>query len=141
MEDLEKAKALLSSGNYTCVVCKGDQVRTSAQRGVAPLLFWLDEPADLMGWSAADRVVGKGAAMLYCLLGVRRVYGQIMSVAAMKVFRANGIEASYGTLAEYIRNRAKNGVCPIEAACLGYEEPEEALAVIRRTLEKLKPSP
>ncbi len=138
MEDLEKAKELLQTGAYTCVVCKGSAVCTSSQRGVRPLLSWLDTATDMMGWSAADRVVGKGAAMLYCLLGVRRVYGRIMSVAAVKVFRANGIEASWGTLAECIQNRAKNGMCPIEKACLPYEEPEDALPVIRSTLEKLQ---
>ncbi len=137
-QDLIKAKEILESTDATCVVCKDAAVYTSTQRGVRPLLTWLDDGTDMMGFSCADRVVGKGAAMLYCLLGVRRVYGRIMSVAAVKVFRANGIEYSWGTLAESILNRAKNGPCPIERACLPYTEPEDALPVIRQVLEQLQ---
>ncbi len=137
-QDLEKAIEILETTSCTCVACKGDTVYHSNQRGVQPLLGWLDSCTDMMGFSCADKVVGKGAAMLYCLLGVRRVYGRIMSVAAVKVFRANGIEASWGTLAESIMNRRKTGPCPIEAACMPYDEPEDALPVIRKTLEMLR---
>ncbi len=137
-QDLEKAKEILESENCTCVACKGDTVYSSHQRGVRPLLSWLDGETDMTGCSCADPVVGKGAAMLYSLRGGRRVYGRIMSVAAVKALRAAGIEATWGTLAESIRNRAKNGPCPIENACLPYDEPEEALPVIRRTLEDLQ---
>ncbi len=137
MEDLERAKQILAAGDSTCVVCGGDTVYQSTDRGVKPLLAWLDSCTDMMGYSAADRVVGKGAALLYCLLGVRRVYGRVMSVAAVKVFRANGIEYSWGTLAESILNRRKVGICPIEAATAACDEPEDALPIIRRTLANL----
>ncbi len=138
MEDLERAKEVLKNGGCTCVVCKGEKSCVSTQRGVKPLLSWLDEGTDMMGWSAADRVVGRGAAFLYCLLGVRRVHGQVMSLAAVKVFRANGIEASWDQLTEFIQNRTKTGNCPIEAACLHCTEPEEALDRIRQILADLQ---
>ena len=68
--DMTKARSLLESGDYTCVVCHGDTVHTATERGVKPLLNWLDEGMDLRGFSAADRVVGRATAFLYCLLGV-----------------------------------------------------------------------
>ena len=55
LNDLEKAKAILENGNYTCVLCKGDTVHTSQHRGVRPLLDLLD--TDVSGFSAADKVV------------------------------------------------------------------------------------
>ena len=67
--DLTKAAALLNSGAYTCVLCRGDAVFTGTERGVKPLLGWLDGGVDLNGFSAADRVVGTAAAFLYVLLG------------------------------------------------------------------------
>ncbi len=137
-EDLERAKEILASTGCTCVVCREDTVYRSMERGVKPLLAWLDSGTDMMGYSVADRVVGKAAALLYCLLGVRRVYGRVMSVAAVKVFRAGGIEYSWGTLAESIQNRRKNGICPMEAATASVDEPEDALPIIRQTLEKLQ---
>ena len=136
--DLEYAKSLLAQPNTTCVLCKGSTVYQSDRRGVAPLLAWLDEEVDLMGFSAADKVVGRGAAFLYRLLGVRAVYGKVMSVGAVKVLRAGGIEVSWGTLTESIMNRQKNGTCPIELATRDIREPESALYIIRSTLENLK---
>ena len=40
-ENLQNARNLLESGDYTCVVCRNDLVYTTSQRGVAPLLHWL----------------------------------------------------------------------------------------------------
>ena len=136
-QDLARAKALLETGEYTVVICKADAQYQSTRRGVRPLLDWLDSETDMMGFSAADKVVGRGAAFLYRLLGVRAVYGRVMSVAAVKVLRAGGIEASWGTLTESIMNRRKNGPCPIELATGNIQEPENALFVIRATLEQL----
>ena len=136
--DLKKAQELLKAEGCTCVLCKGDQVYRSDQRGVKPLLHWLDEGTDLMGFSAADKVVGRGAAFLYRLLGVRRVHGNTVSVAAVKVLRAGGIEVSWDALVESIRNRAGDGPCPMEAATEGITEPEMALEAIREKLRRLQ---
>lgn len=140
MTDLDRAKTFLATGS-TCAACRDGLIYESRERGVKPLLAWLDEGTDLMGFSAADKAVGAGAAMLYCLLGVRRVHGRIMSVSAVKVLRAQGIEASWDILAEHILNRAKTGLCPIEAALQGIQDPEEGLPIIRHTLELLSRAP
>ena len=140
MTDLDRAKAYLSQG-YTCAACLDNHSYESRERGVGPLLAWLDDGADLMGYSAADKAVGAGAAMLYCLLGVRRVHGRIMSIGAVKILRAQGIETSWDILAEHILNRSKTGLCPIEAALAGTEDPEEGLRIIRCTLERLSQTP
>lgn len=136
--DLLRAKALLEESGDTCVICLGEQVYRSRARGVQPLLQWLDAGEDMMGFSAADKVVGRGAAFLYRLLGVRRVYGQVMSAAAVKVLRAGGIEASWGMLTEHIRNRENTGLCPMEEATLTLQDPEEALQAIRTRLAQLR---
>ena len=136
MTDLDRAKAYLAAG-CTCAACRDDRYFESRERGVKPLLSWLDEGTDLMGYSAADKAVGAGAAMLYCLLGVRRVHGKIMSVSAVKILRAQGIEASWDLLAEHILNRSKSGLCPMECALMGTEDPEDGLPIIRRTLQSL----
>lgn len=136
--DLEYAKNLLAQTDATCVLCRGSTVFQSTQRGVAPLLAWLDSGEDMMGFSAADKVVGRGAAFLYRLLGVRAVYGKVMSVGAVKVLRAGGVDASWDNLTETIMNRQKNGPCPIELATRDIQEPENALYIIRTTLENLR---
>ena len=137
MTDMETAQKMLREGDFTCVACKGDRVHTDTRRGVRPLLDWLDNGVDLMGYSVADKVVGRGAAFLYRLLGVRSVYGAVMSVPAVKILRAGGIETSWGVLAEGIRNREKTGPCPMEYCTAVTEDPEEAAMIIRAELRRL----
>lgn len=137
-ENLQNARNLLESGNYTCVVCRNDLVYTASQRGVAPLLHWLDSDLDLSGFSAADRVVGRGAAFLYCLLGVKEVYSKVMSRPAKQVLEAHGIHAESETFVDGIINRTGTGPCPFEAAVMDIANPEEALTAIRNKRRQLQ---
>lgn len=137
-KNLQNARALLESGNYTCVVCKNDLVYTTCQRGVAPLLHWLDSNLDLSDFSAADRVVGRGAAFLYCLLGVKEVYSKIMSRPAEQVLQAHGIHAEAETFVDGIINRTGTGPCPFEAAVMNITDPEKALTAIRNKRRQLQ---
>lgn len=136
--NLSKARALLEAGNYTCVVCKANTVYTATQRGVAPLLNWLETETDLAGFSAADRVVGRGAAFLYCLLGVREVSALVMSQPAAEVLRSHGIIAQADTFVPGIINRQGTGPCPFEAAVLDIQSPREALLAIQNTRRQLQ---
>lgn len=136
--DLKKAAELLSGGAYTCVLCRGEETVSCTERGVKPLLGLLDGGNDWKGFSAADKVVGKAAAFLYVLLGVAEVYSPVMSEAAVRVLRENGIEPRYDTLAENIINRAGTGLCPMEAAVAELSDPAEALRAIRKRLSELQ---
>lgn len=138
MDNLQNARNLLESGNYTCVVCNKDIVYTTSQRGVAPLLNWLDNGTDLKGFSAADRVVGRGAAFLYCLLGVKEVHARIMSCPAAEVLREYGIRADADTFVAGIINRAGTGPCPFEAAVMDIQDPEQALIAIRNKRRQMQ---
>lgn len=137
MSDLQKAHDLLRSGSYTCVLCRDEEIHTSQARGVRPLVQWLTFGPDLRGFSAADKVVGKATAYLYCLLGVKAVHALVMSGAAAEVLRKNGIEVTQDKLVENIINRAGNGICPFEAAVWNIHTPEEALPAIRKKMEEM----
>lgn len=135
--DLERAKELLTQGDNTCVVCKDDLIYTSSERGVKPLLCWLDQGTNLQDFSAADKVVGRGAALLYSLLGVRAVYADVLSEEARAALEHCGIAASWGTCVPRIVNRAGTGYCPIETAVLRIDDAKEALTAIRARLKEL----
>lgn len=137
MTDLEKARALLVSGDYTCAICRGSDTHTTHQRGVKPLLAWLDDRADLQNASAADRVVGRGAAFLYCLLGVKEVHARVMSRPAAEVLTSHGIGAYADTLVEGIINRKGTGPCPFEEAVMAITDPQEALTAIRKKMAEM----
>ncbi len=136
MSDIERARAKLSVGGYTCVMCRGEQTLVSTQRGVKPLLSWLGDGTG-EGFSAADKVVGAGAAFLYVLLKVREVYAEVMSEPALEVLKAHGIKARFGTLSGNIINRRGDGICPIEQAVAGITDPAEALKAIKERLKSL----
>ena len=132
MSDLNQAKALLTEGGYTCVLCRGDEIYTATARGVKPLVDWLDSGLDLRGFSAADKVVGRATAFLYVLLGVRAVHALVMSAPAKEALEAGGIAASCGSEVAGIINRRGDGPCPFEDAVLEITDPTQALTAIRK---------
>lgn len=137
MTDLERAKKILQQTDSTCVLCGGEMVHQSNRRGVAPLLELVDNETDVQGFCAADRVVGKATAFLYCRLGVRAVHARVMSRPAAQVLQEAGIDATWDILVDGIQNRQKNGPCPMEHATADCQTPEQALEAIRLTLKQL----
>ena len=72
---MEKLINLLHTGGYSCTIANGGKIRTFTQRGVADLYDLLtQEPEFLKGALIADKVVGKGAAALMILGGIKE-YG------------------------------------------------------------------
>ncbi len=137
MTDLQKAKELLSGSDYTCVLKKGESTYTSTQRGVRPLVEWLESGEDFAVFSAADKVVGRGAAFLYVLLGVSAVYANVISHAALEVLQAYHITVEYNTAVENIINRRGDGICPFEAAVLGITNADEAYIAIKQKMHEM----
>lgn len=133
----EKARSLLDAGTYTCVLCREDLIFTATERGVKPLLNWLEQGLDLRDFSAADRVVGRATAFLYCLLGVKEVYARVMSRPAADVLRTAGIATEYGQLVDGIINRKGTGPCPFEAAVMDIRDPATALAAIQAKIKQM----
>lgn len=135
--DLQLAREHLASREFTCVIRRGDREYTTRERGVKPLVRWLTEGTDLRGFSAADRVVGKATAYLYCLLGVKEVHAHVMSESAARVLEENGIAATQDKLVENIINRQGTGICPFEAAVWDIHDPQTALTAIRAKMAEM----
>lgn len=138
MDYYEKAVRLLRDRNLTCAVCGEGIEYTSTLRGVQPLLRPYEEGIRFDGCAAADRVIGKAAACLYVLLGVERVYAEIVSKPAREIFEKNGIALDYDDLVELIENRTRTGLCPMETAVIDVTDPQDAPGRIREALAKLK---
>lgn len=138
MTDVARAKALLVDSHYTVVLCRDEITHTDTRRGVAPLLALLDTATDVVGFSAADKVVGKAAAFLYLRLGVTTLHATVISTPALELLTANGVIVTYDTLVPAIRNRAGDGTCPMETVTMPLTDPVEAEAAIRQRLAELK---
>ena len=114
MSDIEKAKKIFCSGEYTCVLCKGDIVFTSTSNGISPMLDFIENKTELCGFSAADKIVGKAAAILFVYAGVSQVYADVMSKQAVDFLASHNVKYSFGKLADKIINRSGTGICPME---------------------------
>ncbi len=133
----EKAIALLEEG-YTCALVSEKKALTSTQRGVAPLLAWLDGKENCEGMAAADKVVGKAAAYLYVLLGVSSVHAKVISRVAEEVFIRFALPYTYEESVEAIRNRTGDGFCPMERAVWQETDPQKAYELIVQKRKELQ---
>jgi hypothetical protein len=154
----EQALRRIQSGAETCVVIQIDPaVETEPQdlscavggtageiiyaangRGVAPLLaLYRDAPEKMRGNFVLDKIVGKAAAVILVLGGARKVYGEVMSIAARDYLAARNIPFEYGTLVDNITNRSGDGLCPIERSVLDADDPAECLERILKTVQTL----
>ncbi len=137
VNELKKVAALLSAGDYTCVLCRGDTIFTDKRRGVRPLLELLERGVDLKDFFAADKVVGKGAAYLYVLMRVQALHARVISTPAKDVLSRYGIATTFDREVPAIENRTRTGLCPIESSVWDIHDPDTALEVIKRTLVNL----
>lgn len=134
MNDINKAKDIFSDGGYSCVLCRGNSVFTSSEKGIKRLVDFCAESGAFSGFSAADKIVGKAAAFLYAKMGVVRVFAQVLSTGGEQVLRKYGIEYEYDTLCGEIINRTGTDICPMEKAVRTVEDCEEAYKIL---LEKV----
>lgn len=136
MTDLELAKEALAS--HTIALCRNGDVITSDKRGVAPMVDFIREGRDLDGYSAADLVVGRAAAMLFISAGIRELHAKVLSSGAKALLDAHGIAVTFDTLTEQIMNRESTGPCPMERAVSGTDDIREGVSLIGDTLDRLR---
>lgn len=136
MTDLERAMAALQPP-HTLALCRDGEVLTSDRRGVAPMVAFLREGWALEGYAAADRVVGKAAAWLFILAGVRAVYAATLSEGGRELLTRHGIPVQWETLTPTIRNRDNTGLCPMEQAVAEATDPADALERIEARMAQL----
>lgn len=134
---VEVGRGFLSDEGCRGIVrsAKGE-LRQFRRRGVADLFELVTaEPDFLRGASVADRVIGRGAALLLVKGGVSEVYARVISAGALAVLRSAGIETEYGELVPNIINRSGTGICPVEQLTADTSDPDEAYERIRKFLE------
>lgn len=136
--DLELARALLiANKEATLVMVRGDEVYTSTEMGVKPLLRMVNEGRSLAGFAVADKVVGKAPALLYAILGPSAVFSPVMSWTGRAVLLAAGIATSYDQLVAHIQNRANDGQCPMDSSVANVYDPYEAVDVLKAALSRM----
>ncbi len=137
MDDLDKAKKELVENGYTCVLCKENEIFCSDKRGVKPLVEFIESGKNFSGFSAADKTIGAGAAHIYVLLGIKKVWAKVISRDGENIFKENNICVAYEKKVPYIINRTGDDRCPIEKCVQDVSDSKEAFELIKKTLANL----
>lgn len=136
--DKELINVLVDEGCCGVVRSVQGELRTFSRRGVADLFSLVaDEPDFLRGASVADRVIGRGAALLLVKGGAREVYAQVISSGALEVLRSVGIETSFDKEVPNIINRTGTDICPVEKLTASTSSPDEAYERIKQFLDSM----
>ena len=136
LTDLEVCKQLLRG--HVVVFCRDGKSFVDDEHGIKPLMKWVCQGSTFEGYSVADKIVGKAAAMLLVKLGVKAVYGEVASANGVELLRACGIDVTYGNLVLYIENRDKSGCCPMEQAVNNTDDIETGYLLLQETCRKMQ---
>ena len=136
MTDLQIAKNNLAG--HTICLCKDGNCLYSESRGIAPMMDFIGAGTDLAGYSAADLVVGKAAALLFVKSGIKSVFAKTLSEGGKRILELYGVDFEYELLTEKIINRAGTDICPMEKAVAGTNDPEEGYLILKNKLIEMK---
>lgn len=136
---VQAALRAIRGGEADCVVLRRDGVPVPGHgRGVRPLLQFLEhDPDTLAGALLVDKIVGKAAAMLAVLGGVRQVVGLTVSTAGRDYLAGHGVLCTAVQTVDYVTNRTGDGLCPLEQSVLSVEDPAVGLARLKMTIARL----
>lgn len=137
MNKLTYAKDKLKNGGHSLVICADCDTIVSNVKGIRPLIEALDAVNEHTEIFAADRIVGKAAAMLYVLMKAKGIWAEVISKPAFILLSENGIELEYETLTDNIINRSGTGLCPMKQAVRDIDDPPAAYEAIKQRLDEL----
>lgn len=137
---MNRLKHYLEDENCRGVVSSAaGEVKMFRRRGVVDLFeLSTSAPEFLRGGTAADKVVGRGAALLFVRGGVAELYASVISTGALDVLRRGGVKVEYGVEVPHIINRTGTGICPVEQLTDGVDDPDEAYSLIKKFIDNQK---
>lgn len=138
MTDAELAISALRG--HSIALCRDGEIIVDDGRGISPMMKFIGAGMELSGYSAADVIVGKAAAMLFVKAGVVSVHGSTMSEAGKAYLESHGVACTWDILTERIKNRAGTDICPMEKAVAEISDAEAGYAALKRRIEEMKRS-
>ena len=131
---------MIKNNLATCVVVKkGRIISAESPQGIA-YIIGLHDKKMLKDTYVADTIIGKAAAMIFSISGVKACYGKTISKGALEWLKNNKIEVTYDMCVDYIENRAGDGICPMELTVKDVDDPALALELLKNKIEELNKS-
>ena len=136
MTDIEIAIKNLN-GHSICL-CRSGRFFTDDSRGISPMMRFIDENKDLCGYSVADVIVGKAAAMLFVKTGISAVHGKVISQSGKAYLESHSIPCTYDILTKQIINRQGTDICPMEKTVAEIDDAETGYIALKSRLNEIK---
>lgn len=136
---MDRLKAMLMGDCLGVVRSANGDLKTFRRRGVADLMNLSENnPRFLHGASVADKVIGRGAALLLVRGRVAQVYARVISTGALLVLQRAGVAVVFDNEVPFIVNRRGDGQCPVETLTSDTDDPDEAYQRIKNFINKQK---
>ncbi|MDO4159247.1 MAG: DUF1893 domain-containing protein [Prevotellaceae bacterium] len=137
---MEILKSCLDKDGCLGVVRSADgDIKEFHRRGVIDLFELVtSSPEFLKGAIMADKVIGKGAALLLVKVGVSEVYARLISTPALSVLRNADVKVTFDMEVPNISNRTGDGICPVEKLTSCTDSPEKAYMLIKAFISEMK---
>jgi len=130
--------AIQNLEGHSICLCKDGEYFTDDGRGISPMMRFIAEKRELSGYSAADVIVGKAAAMLFVKAGIVSVHGRVMSESGKNYLEKHSIPCSFDVLTKSIINRSGTDICPMEKAVADIDDCETGYNALCIRLDDLR---
>lgn len=129
--DMSRVMAALQKEGVTLAVDNG-RLNTYSEHGVKTLMDLVDKhPRVLRDARVADKVVGKAAASLMVLGGVKEVYADTISKPGKEMLDKFGVKNTAGKTVDNVLNATKSDLCPLEKAVASHGEPRDCYEALK----------
>ena len=103
-----KSKLKKQLKNSTLVVYKNKHTQTYQEKGLTPLLLYLDSNKDFEDAHVFDKIVGVSDAYLYAYGDVEKVYADVMSKQAVDILHKYDIRYEADKIVPFIKDNQGN---------------------------------
>lgn len=135
---LKEFKKYFQQQDLTFMLVKDQEILFESKRsGLAPLIELIEEhrSEELSDSYVFDKVVGKAAALLICLIQAKWVFTTTLSHSAREVLNGNKIPYEVEHIVDKITPPGEKSQCPFEKAVANIMDPQTAYEVIKTKLE------
>ena len=135
MNKLEEVKKRLYETKASLVVCyENGEYKEYYQNRIKDIkeILQANELA-LKGAVIADKVIGKVAASVLIIAGVKQIYADVISQYAVSILDEHEVKYEYKILTDYIINNDQTGMCPMEKK---YKEEKDINKIYQEMIEQ-----
>lgn len=134
MNNIEKAKQIFSENEYTFVLLSEENIITSTDKGLKPMVDLIESNEDFSEYVICDKITGRAAAFLYVLLGIEKVHAKKMAKLAVQILDRAEIEYSYDEMIETVLDENMTEIDPVELSVLRSGSAVQAIVDIKKAL-------